>query len=472
MHEINNINKRLRTIKHFSNYFLVALIIGVLTGIIVLAANGYDIDRSTGQVIQNGILLVETDPRGASVSINGQEESARTPAKYPIPAGRYEVMIDKPGYRAWTSQVEIFGSSVNWLYYPALVPESIETRTVAAVDNLNFVANSLQRNAVITSLASNPRSLTLYDVGASELTPQPVVIPDSVFFLEDNAPIGKLSFVEWSKTGRHILLRYEVNNQDDLVLVDLEDAGRTTNLDRLYNRDFDSVEFTDDESRSFLLSKGSLFEADLNQVTISSPLDTDVTDMHEHQGKVWVIKNTGTATELTLLGSPEVVLVSVPGVARVVSIDDWEGTENVIIDTGDQVLVYKSPSLDSIEKNVVSKLLELNEHTNTTTSPNGRFVALHNEADTLVYDLDNLNTYMVGVGADQQIRWLDGHRLSYDANGQLFIVDFDGNNDYQIAGYDSAFPAMVDREFDAIYTIAPRSVNRQLLLRQSDLELN
>lgn len=471
MHEINNINKRLRTIKHFSNYFVVALVILVLSGLIVLAAQGYDIDRSTGQVIQNGILLVETEPSGAVLSINGRPESDRTSGKYPVPEGTYDLTLSKDGYRDWQTTAEVFGSKVNWIYYPRLIPETISTSTINPLDDLKFIAQNPDRDVIVTSSSSNVRSLSVYDIGANEIEPSQLVIPQSVFFSNDNVVSGTIDFVRWSSLGRYLLVRYSVNNQDDLVLIDLENISSSINLDRAYNLDFTDIVFTDNDSSVIGLSGGVVYELNLSTPLLGEPIANGVKSVFMNNNRIWLQRDTTDGSAFALLTDPTSPLVEREGEITTARVVDWDGVENMVIANDEGVFVYKDTTASRVENILVSKILKLDGYQRVTSSANGRFIALHAPKVSLVYDLENLRTYSIDIGTENSVAWLDDFRFYFELAGQLYIQDFNGSNSYQIAGFEKNYPAFVDSDFSAIYSTAIRSVDGQLVFRRSNLEL-
>ena len=471
MHEINNIDKRRRTIKMFSNYFLVALVVTVLTGVIVLAASGYDIDRSTGQVIQNGILLVETEPRGANVTINGQMESAKTPARYPIPQGRYTVMVDKEGYRSWQSTVEIFGSRVNWIYYPRLVPELINTRPVSSLQNLNFIEHSQQRDSILINPTTNLRSFTLFDLGANQVAGAPFVLPEALYAVnEDDVIEGRVNFDAWSPDGRYVILQHVHSGQVDYIVVDLDDLASSYNLDEALGIEFDSVVFTHD-NRLALLQEGLLFTTGVTSPVVAAPVETNVRDIILSSNDTWVETDDGLQINLARLSEPENVLLSSSDLSTDYAVSVWEGDLTLIQSNSANVRIYKDFSTDPSADNVVSKILSIEENFLVQPSPDGRFVLAAGSSDSLIYDQETLETYEVAYGVGSAIQWLDGYRLAYSLGGQLYISDFNGSNEYQIASYDAGYPAVVDEDFTAIYSVDLRDADGQLILRESSLEL-
>ncbi len=468
MHEINSINKRLRTVKHFSNYFLIALVITVLTIVIVLAAQGYDIDRQTGQVVQNGILLVETNPEGATVTINGHEEVNQTPSKYPIPEGSYTLSVDKEGYRNWSSQVEIFGSRVNWLYYPLLVPELINTSIVDNVDGLNIFAHIVGADRLVTSLGSNVRSLTVYDLSGNSPSSTPYAIPLDLLRLNDGAPRGQVALNSVSSDGRYLVLDYTGSNFKDRLLIDLDQPSRSFNVDDRFDQNFDEVQI--DGETLYLTSEGQLYTRAITDAELGGPVTGSVQKVvFRSDNSPVLVRFADDQLFVAELAQPDVSLIDIEPETEFAG-GNWEGSPYSVVKTSDELDIYSQ--LTAEDDSLPEKVLRFESGSSYSISPSERFIATHTTNKTQVYDYDTKLTHRFDIGIDSSITWLDGYRFAYDQDGQLYIVDFNGDNSYQIAGYKAEYGAFADSNAKAIYSISKSAVGNRLVLRSSSLDVD
>lgn len=473
MHEINNINKRLRTVKHFSNYILIALVIIVLTTLLVLAAEGYDIDRSTGKVIQNGIILIESEPAGATVSINGVPEPNTSPARYPVPEGSYQVKMELEGYRPWEANVTVLGSQVSWIYYPLLVPSSISTSTVTSVNNLNFVAQNPERDTLAVAQDTNIKVIRLYDLGASKLSPTQLVIPNSVLNLEGSQAVGAISYLDWSPGGRWLMLDYRVGGQNDFVLVDVNDRRNSLNLDKTFGREFEAVVLADDDKTAYLLSGGRVFRANLDTKTLSIAIADNVASVVTSPSGDWIITKQATSSSLSDINQPEISILEIDDEVVDVVAGESEGQSVVVLQYADVVEIYRSLNRSDSSKNLPEKIIKLGPGAKSIAiSPEGRFVSVVKQSNTVIYDIETRLTYRVDHGIDEATQWLDGYRLLFGRGTQLYVADFSGDNEYQIGGYLSEHGAFINEHSDAIYSVSASSVGNGLLLRESSLTAN
>lgn len=88
-------------------FFLITLIVvGSLGVFATYYARGYKFDIKTFTFLPNGILVLKSEPDGASVYINGELKAA-TNANISLPPGVYDVEVKKDGYLSWYKRLTI-----------------------------------------------------------------------------------------------------------------------------------------------------------------------------------------------------------------------------------------------------------------------------------------------------------------------------------------------------------------------------
>jgi hypothetical protein len=88
-------------------FFLITLIIVSVLGVFATYfARGYRLDLKTFKFQPNGILVLKSEPDGASVYINGELKAA-TNANLSIAPGAYDVEVKKDGYLTWSKRLTI-----------------------------------------------------------------------------------------------------------------------------------------------------------------------------------------------------------------------------------------------------------------------------------------------------------------------------------------------------------------------------
>lgn len=98
---------------------LTFIVVGSLTTFISLYARGYRFDIKSFKLLPNGILVVKSDPDGASVYINGALKTA-TNATIPLPSGTYDIEVRREGFLPWKKRLavekEIVTNVTAWLF--------------------------------------------------------------------------------------------------------------------------------------------------------------------------------------------------------------------------------------------------------------------------------------------------------------------------------------------------------------------
>ncbi len=82
------------------------LVVGVIGYFVALIARGYQFDIDTLTFSENGILVVKSDPDGASILIDGDLKGA-TNTNLKLKPGTYNVEIKKNGYISWNKSLSI-----------------------------------------------------------------------------------------------------------------------------------------------------------------------------------------------------------------------------------------------------------------------------------------------------------------------------------------------------------------------------
>lgn len=87
-------------------FLLTVLIVGAAGIFISYYARGYRLDLKTFRFQPNGILVVQSEPTGASVYIDGELRTA-TNANLPLSPGVYDVEVRRDGYFSWYKRLTI-----------------------------------------------------------------------------------------------------------------------------------------------------------------------------------------------------------------------------------------------------------------------------------------------------------------------------------------------------------------------------
>ncbi len=122
--------------KHINIIIFVTLFISIVSIISILIARGYNL--AGNEIRESGILNIESKPRDATITING-ENKGKTPDKIELISGKYEIQIVKDGYTSWKNELKVEPGIVSDILV-TLFPEelNLEQITFTNIDKAFF----------------------------------------------------------------------------------------------------------------------------------------------------------------------------------------------------------------------------------------------------------------------------------------------------------------------------------------------
>jgi len=219
---------------------LIALLLITGTVVAIYFAKGYRVDLKKGKVTENGLLVANSFPTGASVFLNNKLTTATNDTLQLTP-GDYEVKIVKDGYIAWQKFLKLKKELVTQTdarLFPA-VPD-LKSLTTSGASNLTPSPDGEKIAFVVASASATAKNgLWILDLGNKSLTmskdPKQITA-NTVFFDLTKAlliwsPDSK-QILAWNGKNSFVLETDKINNlnlQDDvsvrlsLILKEWED---------------------------------------------------------------------------------------------------------------------------------------------------------------------------------------------------------------------------------------------------------
>jgi hypothetical protein len=214
-------------------YFLVAIVIALGTVILVYGAYGYGINTKTGQIIENGLLFVDSKPGGADIYLNGKLQPSKTAARLVLSARGYNLEIKKDGYRPWQRRFLLEEHSVARYVYPFLFPvkpTSIPLKTYAAQPQL--ITETPDRHFMLVQLpGSDSLTFDQYDTGNLAKTPVQISLPRNLLGGTDGSVFKE---VEWSTNNNNLLIDHTFNGGHEFLVLDRTNPDQSFNVNRLF----------------------------------------------------------------------------------------------------------------------------------------------------------------------------------------------------------------------------------------------
>lgn len=464
--------KRRHSIRLFIGYGLVATLIATATMIMVYQAYGFNFNRKTGEVIQNGLVFVDSAPDQARISFNGQVHRDATNTRTALPAGKYDLKIQKDGYRPWQRGFELDGGTVQRFTYPLLIPEKLDRNELHFFDNApQFATESPDRRWALVGRDTTITNYIQYDFNTltdNKPAEQPLSFPSELF--NNAAGAHSLEVVEWSTDNKHVLIKHTFTGGTEFIVLSREKPETSININKSLSQNPNKVTLNDKKFDEwyFYFEQGGV----LQTASVKEPLPVTVTD------KVVAYKSHGNDTLLYAqsLASGQ-VRVSLqqqgkdtytvrdlqPGAVQL-DIARYDGQWYVVVgsDSEHRTYIYKNPQgalarRDGMKPTPIATLKSIGPLTQVGFSQNTRFVLSQSGQHFETYDAEAEKTFRYDIteslDADTKVGWMDGHRLLARAAKKILMFDFDGSNQQTLLSSQPGLPILFDRDYTAFYSL-------------------
>ncbi|MGI9027599.1 MAG: PEGA domain-containing protein [Candidatus Saccharimonadales bacterium] len=485
--------KRRHKIRLFIGYGLMASVILVTSAILVFSAYGFDVDRKTGEVIQNGLVFVDSAPDAATVQFNDQEQRSRTNNRFSLPSGEYNLKIQKDGYRPWQRTFTLSGGGVERFTYPLLLPVNLERREIHTYDTApTFVTQSPDRRWALVNPGGSLTDFIEYDfnslIGPNNNNPQtrPFSLPASLFTPADGA--HALELVEWSTDNKHLLVKHTFTGGAEFIVISRDTPNTSININRLLGQAPTKVTLRDkkfDQWYLYTQDGGVLQSANVNKVVTLVATGVTSYKSHDDSTLLYSTRVSGVAANqrITLKqGNNAYILRDVTDGAVMLDIARFDGAWYAVVgsDADQKTYIYKDPMniLQKADGSIAAPLAILKATgamSDVSFSQNTRFIVTRSSQHFEVYDsqYDLIFRYDIAKVLDSgsPVSWMDGHRLSARSDGKAFIFDFDGSNQQDLFSVQPGTPLLFDRDFTVLYNTDVSTVADKYGLFGAELRL-
>lgn len=478
-------------------YILIAGAIAIGTVILLFQANGFGFDKN-GQIIQNGLVFISSQPSGASVYLNNTPHKVQTNTRMVLQAGTYQVKLSAPGYRDWQRQITVNGGDLQHFDYPFLFPSNLKTKTIASISATpDVVTQSPDKNWLVVERSDNKASFDLYDL-SNPLTHKTttIAVPSSDVTTGDAGQTWVA--VDWASDNRHVLMlhSYVVSGQPahEYVVLDRQTPDSSVNITKtltipaeetltLFNKKYNQYYAFNHAAGTLRTTSldNSLNTQQIAHVLAYKSYGSDIilyaTDVPPN-GKV----QTGLVSIVLQQGQKTYTLRTLPAGAPQYLLNlatysgDWYVTIAASNDKG--LYIYKNPQTETDNNSGASpspwRFLLVANPTYVSFSDNTQFIAVENGQQFAVYDAENVLTYMYKttqpVDAPQgHATWMDGDRLMYVSSGKLTVFDYDHQNVQTLQSNDPTFMPAFDPSFKYVFSVTPGATPNSASLTSTPL---
>lgn len=468
--------KRAYRIRLMVGYVLMAIAIGLGAVILVYGAYGYSLNTKTGQIVQNGLLFVGSQPGGADIYLNGKAQNATTAARLILPAGNYSLSLKRSGYHNWQRSFVLDEHTISRYVYPFLFPvKPLITPLKAYPDSSRLISQSPDRHWLLVESTSSPGIVSFDEYDTGKLIPlnKSIILPPALL-TNTSLPGSSLSEVEWSSDNNHLLLKHTYQGGNEFIILDRADPANSINVDKLFNTAPTQVNLRNkkiDQLYIYSQTTATLQQGDTGKATLGPTLLSHVlaykpygnnllsyvTDNKMPAGKAQArIWDSGKTYPLYTFNSGSVYLVDAA---------QFQGHWYYIAgsDTTEGVNLYKDP-LDGLRDPAIAKALPFLSFkqlgaSKVSFSTNARFIGVQSGQKLGVYDGETQTRYqyIVQVPFIAPLQWMDGHRWLGSSGGVVLAMDYDGTNRQLLVPTTDARGGYFSRDFNHLFVLAPPS---------------
>ena len=463
--------QRSYNIRLFVGFVLIAIAIILATVILALITAGYTINRKTGQVIQNSLVYINSQPVSSSIYINNSASGA-TNARFDLRAGNYNFQLRKSGYHTWSNTVALYGGQVEQLNYPFLFPTNPVKTTVSSISSQPAIATtSPSRQWLLVSVPTQASGFSLINMNNTKAAITNISVPAAD--LATTTGTNTLSVMEWSTDNQHVLLKDTYTGGDQYIMFDISDPTQSFNVNKLFSTTTFTTIKLDNETYNklylFNQASGALTLGDVGAKTVT-PILNGVLSFWPY-GTNQILYATADSKDATKVDANlwnsngnNFTLRTLPvGTSYQLNMASYSGNLYAVVGSSSTKYgyVYKNPkpvNSDSKDMPLPFTLLVLTgDPENVTFSTSARFIALQSGSQFAIYDIMNDTHYRYDTSLNfapgQLATWMDGNRLTAVINGKLTIWDFDGTNRVSFVNTDASYLPAFNQGYTAVYSL-------------------
>src|SRR3989344_2843390 len=463
--------KRQHTVRLMVGYILIGIAVGLTSLILLFQTYGYDLNRKTGQVIQNGLVFVASRPVAAKLYLNGVLKDT-TSTKLTIAAGQYTIELKQDSYRTWQRTFTLQGGTVKRFVYPVLFPTKLDTKDLQLYSSAPTFANeSPDRRWLLVQQPGTSSRFDNFDLNNPTTLPTVITLPDGL--LSASTSPDSLKLVEWSTDNRHVLVQHTYGGGIEFIMIDREQPASSYNVNRdfkinptlvaLRNKRFDQLYLYNSAAKT-------IQSADTRTKQLTQLL-TNVINFKAYGANtiIYATDDSQTPGNNTIRlwdGKKSYLQHLYPVSANYILDMATYGDHNYVVVAqvgGNGVYIFKDPlnqakQVSSPAPAAFTKL-RLDQTAFVSFSANAQFIMAQNGPNFSVYDIENNARYAYKLkdvlpGSDQAT-WMDGNRILVVQNAKTLVLDYDGTNQQTLAPTAAGSLPFFDRNYTNLYTIAP-----------------
>ena len=464
-------------------YTAMVLSVLAIVSVLVFLILGYRIDTNNGKIEQSGLIQYDSNPSGATVSVDGKEIGSRTTTQGTVLAGVHTFTMQKSGYQLWQKTVDVKAGTLKWLNYARLVPTNIKAQSVASYPTLSGSLSTIDGSTMIVQQSVSVPTFQIIDLTSDTIKSTDFIIPASSYS-EATTPgmVHTFTLNQWDTGGRYVLIQHTYGDKSEWLVIDTKDPTATKNVTSLFDLSLTQVVFAGTSGNIlYALSGTDLRQIDLSAGTISRTLISNVNSFSLYQTNVISYVGTDPSdAKKTVVGlykegdnAPHILRsVTTANDPLHIATAHYYNKDYVVISQGKHVDIT-SGSYPSSSSSDISSLRQFagfdftGNVDSVSFSPKADYLLVQSGAQFESYDIEyqQASDYMLTTDTNvtvPAIKWLDDDHTYTDYNGSLVMREFDGGNASTLNQSSPAQGVALSQNGKFIYSIGKTATGYQL----------
>lgn len=249
---------KMEKIVNWIQTLIPALLVIAITLIVILFAKGWRINVGERTIIPTGILDINSEPRGATIYINGEDKGKTPKVITSLTPGEYSIELRKEGSVKWSKHINIKPEYVSKIEANLFNEESLLTQaTERAVDEIYFKSDGGEA-ITITLHNGNPGiyktrlDSNFFTFQKDEIKISNLLVPETFNLTNSNFTLIP------NKNFSYTLLKISAeDNLDRYFLINLNEENSTPKEISEYLQNREQISWGKD-NQSLILEKGSV----------------------------------------------------------------------------------------------------------------------------------------------------------------------------------------------------------------------
>lgn len=438
-----------------TNIFMGVSVVAIVF-VLMLIAMGYGFNDK-GRLEQSGLIQISSNPKGATVEIDGDTQFSHTDFNKMLSSGDHRVKISKTGYDTWEKTINVDPGLLTRVEWARLFPIKTETTTVTNFSNLRLAEFSSERKHLL-AIEHDSNIAHYINIQGEKINTQKVSLHELLSDKTDEVLEGTIQLIAWNENGNKALLTWTHSQKTTWHLVDFENSTKSINLNKKFGMTFTDIHIANESaSKLWALENGNVHIIDTSNQNISGVLVSDVEQFTNNKD---VIAYVGTDSDDKNYRKIRIFKEGEKGSTTILNLKEENPFITLAMGTywNESWLAYSAnshisvssgsyPSYDRPSKNGFKEFLKRDlEYTPTLASTNhlGRIAIFAGSSNLTSIDIETRDYYDTTTEAEvAKLNWLDGYLIWESVNNKIVIRDFDGDNRREILDVNNEYPVNI-----------------------------